>query len=143
VGLWAFAFIALVDTRSFPLLVVAVVGGLLFHGAMYGPQAAFLSELFGTRVRYSGVSVGYQLASILAGGLAPIVAVALYTGFGSGYAVAVYVTLASVITVLAVGTYSESKNRDLADDPAFRRDAAPSTIDREAGRGAPAQDSRR
>lgn len=128
VAVWSFVFIFLIDTKSFPLTVVAVVGGLLFHGAMYGPQAAFLSELFGTRVRYSGVSVGYQLASILAGGLAPVVAVALYTGFGSGYAVAVYVTLASVITVLAVGTYSETKNRDLADDPAFRRDAAASPV---------------
>lgn len=142
VAVWSFVFIFLIDTKSFPLTVVAVVGGLLFHGAMYGPQAAFLSELFGTRVRYSGVSVGYQLASIVAGGLAPIVAVALYTGFGSGYAVAVYVTIASVITVLAVGTYSETKNRDLADDPAFRRDglaAAPNG----AERGASAQDTRR
>ena len=69
VGIWAFAFIALVNTRSFPMLVLAVVGGLLFHGAMYGPQAAFLSELFGTKVRYSGVSIGYQLASNLAGAL--------------------------------------------------------------------------
>jgi metabolite-proton symporter len=122
VAVWSFVFIFLIDTNNFALTVVAVVGGLLFHGAMYGPQAAFLSELFGTRVRYSGVSVGYQLASIVAGGLAPLIAVALYTGFGSGYAIAVYVTVSSVITVLAVGTYSETRNRDLADDPAFRRD---------------------
>jgi MFS family permease len=124
VAVWSFVFIFLVDTNNFALTVIAVVGGLLFHGAMYGPQAAFLSELFGTRVRYSGVSVGYQLASIVAGGLAPLIAVALYTSFGSGYAIAVYVTLSSVITVLAVGTYSETRNRDLADDPAFRRDSA-------------------
>ncbi|HOZ58537.1 MAG TPA: MFS transporter, partial [Nakamurella multipartita] len=91
-----------------------------------GPQAAFLSELFGTRVRYSGVSVGYQLASILAGGLAPLIAVALYTGFGTGYAIAVYVSVASLLTIVAVGTYSETKNRDLADDPAFQRDQAAS-----------------
>ena len=78
-------------TRSFPMLVLAVVGGLLFHGAMYGPQAAFLFELFGTKVRYSGVSIGYQLASILAGGLAPLLAVWLYTTFDSGYAVSWYV----------------------------------------------------
>ena len=52
---------------------------------MYGPQAAFFSELFGTKVRYSGVSIGYQLASILAGGLAPIIAVALLKSYGSGY----------------------------------------------------------
>ncbi len=122
VAVWSFAFVFLIDTNNFTLTVVAVVGGLLFHGAMYGPQAAFLSELFGTRVRYSGVSVGYQLASIVAGGLAPLIAVSLYTGFGSGYAIAGYVTVASLITVLAVGTYTETKNRDLADDPAFRRD---------------------
>jgi MFS family permease len=121
VGVWAFAFIFLVDTNNFALTVVAVVGGLLFHGAMYGPQAAFLSELFGTKVRYSGVSVGYQLASIVAGGLAPLIAVALYTSFGSGYAVAVYVAISAVVTIVAVGTYSETRDRDLVADPAFDR----------------------
>ncbi|MHA6784647.1 MFS transporter [Pseudonocardia saturnea] len=119
VGVWAFAFIALLDTKSFPLAVLAVVGGLLFHGAMYGPQAAFLSELFGTKVRYSGVSIGYQLASILAGGLAPIIAVALITAYGSGYPVAIYVALSAVVTIVAVATYSETRHRDLADDPAL------------------------
>ena len=88
---------------------------------MCGPQAAFLSELFGTKVRYSGVSVGYQLASIVAGGLAPLIAGARYTSFGSGYAVAVYVAVSALITILAVGTYSETRQRDLADDPAFDR----------------------
>ncbi|WP_232668536.1 MFS transporter [Pseudonocardia sp. TRM90224] len=121
VGLWAFAFIALIDTRSFPLTVLAVVGGLVFHGAMYGPQAAFLSELFGTKVRYSGVSIGYQLASILAGGLAPIIAVALVAATGSGYAISGYVLVAAVLTILAVATYAETRHRDLAADPAVRR----------------------
>ena len=67
VGVWGFVFFGLLDTQSFALVVVAVTVGLLFHGAMYGPQAAFLSELFGTEARYSGVSVGYQLASVVAG----------------------------------------------------------------------------
>ena len=124
VGVWAFVFIALLDTRNFALITLAVVGGLLFHGAMYGPQAAFLSELFGTHVRYSGVSIGYQLASVLAGGLAPIVAVALYTSFDSGYAVAVYVALSALLTILAVATYGETRDRDLAEDPALNRAAA-------------------
>ena len=124
VGIWAFVFFALVDTRSFPLIVLAVVGGLLFHGAMYGPQAAFLSELFGTKVRYSGVSIGYQLASIFAGGLAPLIAVWLYTRFDSGYAVAVYVALSAVVTIVAVGTYGETRDRDLAADPALHTAAA-------------------
>ncbi|QJY47132.1 MFS transporter [Pseudonocardia broussonetiae] len=124
VGIWAFAFIALLDTRNFGAAVLAVVGGLLFHGAMYGPQAAFLSELFGTKVRYSGVSIGYQLASILAGGLAPIIAVALITTYGSGYPVAVYVAASAVLTIIAVASYSETRHRDLADDPALPKSAA-------------------
>ena len=122
VAVWSFAFIFLIDTGNFTLTVIAVVVGLILHGAMYGPQAAFLSELFGTKVRYSGVSVGYQLASIVAGGLAPLIAVALYTGFGSGYPVAVYVSVSALITVVAVGTYTETRKRDLANDPAFDRE---------------------
>jgi MFS family permease len=118
VGVWAFAFIALIDTTSFALTTLAVIGGLVFHAAMYGPQAAFLSEMFGTKVRYSGTSVGYQLASVVAGGLAPIVAVALYTSFDSGYAVAVYVALSALLTIVAVATYGETRHRDLADDHA-------------------------
>jgi metabolite-proton symporter len=121
VGVWAFAFIALLNTKNFALAAVAVVVGLVLHGAMYGPQAAFLSELFGTTVRYSGVSIGYQLASILAGGLAPIIAVALLGAFHTGYAIAVYVALAAVVTIVAVATYSETSKRDLADDPTLTR----------------------
>jgi metabolite-proton symporter len=114
---WAFAFFALLNTQSFALTVVAVVVGLIFHGAMFGPQAAFLPELFGTGVRYSGVSLGFQLASVLAGGLAPIISVALLTAFDSGYAVAVYVAVAAVVSILIVGTYRETRDRDLrADD---------------------------
>lgn len=121
VGVWAFAFIALLNTRSFPLAAVAVVVGLVLHGAMYGPQAAFLSELFGTTVRYSGVSIGYQLASILAGGLAPLIAVALLGTFHTGYAISVYVALSAVLTIVAVATYTETRHRDLATDPALNR----------------------
>ncbi|GAA1305916.1 MFS transporter [Pseudonocardia xinjiangensis] len=124
VGVWAFVFIALVDTGNFALTALAVVGGLVFHGAMYGPQAAFLSELFGTKVRYSGVSIGYQLASVVAGGLAPIIAVALYTTFDSGYAVSVYVALSAAVSIFAVGTYAETRTRDLAADPAVSGSAA-------------------
>jgi metabolite-proton symporter len=116
VGVWAFAFIWLVDTRSFALIAIAVVVGLVLHGAMYGPQAAFLSELFGTKVRYSGVSIGYQLASIFAGGIAPLVAVYLYTTFDSGYAVSAYVAACALVTILAVATYTETSHRDLAQD---------------------------
>jgi MFS family permease len=123
VGVWAFVFIALVDTGNFALTALAVVVGLVFHAAMYGPQAAFLSELFGTKVRYSGVSIGYQLASVVAGGLAPIIAVALYTSFDSGYAISVYVALSALLTIVAVASYGETRQRDLAADPALPRAA--------------------
>ena len=129
VGVWAFVFIYLIDTESFGLTVLAIVGGLLFHGAMYGPQAAFLSELFGTKVRYSGVSVGYQLASIVAGGLAPIIGVWLYTQYG-GYAVAVYVAVSALVSVLAVATYGETRRARPGRRPRRRRPPPPSTADR-------------
>lgn len=116
VGVWAFAFFYLVDTRSFALTAVAVSVGLVLHGAMYGPQAAFLSELFGTKVRYSGVSIGYQLASVFAGGLAPVIAVALLSATDTGYAVAAYIAASSVLTIIAVAAYSETRTRRLDDD---------------------------
>jgi len=114
VGVWGFMFIALLNTKSFPLAVIGVIVGLLFHGAMYGPQSAFFSELFGTKVRYSGVSIGYQLASILAGGLAPIIAVKLLKSYGSGTPIAVYVAICAAISVVAVVSYRETRDRDLA-----------------------------
>ncbi len=116
VGVWAFAFFPLVATGNLAVAALAVVVGLLFHGAMYGPQAAFFSELFGTRVRYSGVSVGYQLASIFAGGLAPFVATALLARYASGTAIAVYVAVCAVVSVVAVLSYRETRHRSLTDD---------------------------
>jgi metabolite-proton symporter len=114
VGVWGFVFIALVNTKSFGLAVLAVTIGLILHGAMYGPQASFFTELFGTRVRYSGVSVGYQLASVIAGGLAPFIAVALLKAYDSGFAISVYVGVCSVISIVAVLSYGETRRRDLA-----------------------------
>ncbi|WP_328996577.1 MHS family MFS transporter [Kribbella sp. NBC_01245] len=114
VGIWAFVFFLLVDTKNFGLAVLAVAVGLVLHGAMYGPQASFFTELFGTRVRYSGVSVGYQLASIIAGGLAPFIAVALLKAYDSGFAIAVYVAICAVVSVIAVTSYGETRQRDLA-----------------------------
>ena len=125
VGVWAFPFFALLNTGSFPAAVLAVTVGLLFHGAMFGPQAAFFSELFGTKVRYSGVSIGYQLASIFAGSLAPIIAVALLQRYASGTPVAIYLILGSLLTIASVALYAETRTRDLgADDAVEARLAA-------------------
>ena len=112
--LFAFPFFWLVDTKM-PLLVsLAIVIGLIGHSAMYGPQAAFFSELFGTRVRYSGASLGYQLASPLAGGLAPLIAIALldWSG-GKPWPIAVYLIGMAVITLVAVWFAEETHRKGL------------------------------
>ncbi|GAA3440458.1 MFS transporter [Kutzneria kofuensis] len=112
-ALWVFAFFAILDVRSTWAIVSATTVALVLHGAMYGPQAAFFSELFGTRVRYSGSSIGYQLASILAGGLAPLIATALLAAFASAVPVAVYVAAGALISVLAVTVSRETTGRSL------------------------------
>ncbi|WP_435113208.1 MFS transporter [Nocardiopsis synnemataformans] len=112
-GLWVFAFFPLVDVGTFWSVTLAVTVGLVLHGAMYGPQAAFFSELFSTRVRYSGASVGYQLASIVAGGLAPLIATALLASFGSSVPISLYVAAMAVITLVAVAVSRETRGLDL------------------------------
>ncbi|MEV4436645.1 MFS transporter [Streptomyces sp. NPDC049585] len=112
-GIWAFAFFALLDSRSFPLITVSLTVGLLLHGAMCGPQAAFLSEMFDTKVRYTGASIGFQLASVFAGALAPIIAVALLRAHDSATPVAVYVCLATAVTTLTVFLAPETRGHDL------------------------------
>ena len=94
--------------------------GLLFHGMMYGPQAAFFAELFGTRMRYTGVSIGAQLSAIVAGALAPIIAVALLGSFEdpNPTRVSLYLLACAVVTVVAVLSYGETRTRDLAEDHA-------------------------
>nr|WP_253854814.1 MFS transporter [Prauserella alba] len=114
-GVWAFAFFALLDTASALGTIVAVTVGLVLHGAMYSPQAAFFSELFGTKVRYSGASIGYQLASIAAGGLAPLIATALLSSTGASVAISLYVAATCAITIVAVYLAKETRGRSLAD----------------------------
>ena len=122
VGVWSFFFLGLAGSQSGPKILLAVVVGLFFHSLMYAPQAAFFSELFGTSVRYTGASVGYQLASIFAGALAPIIAVKLLaTGDGSNTtAVAYYVSAASVITIVAVLFAKETRRTSLRHDRVVR-----------------------
>ncbi|MCF3129177.1 MFS transporter [Streptomyces olivochromogenes] len=115
IGLWMFPFFSLVDTGSFGNLVLAVTVGLVLHGAMYAPQAAFFSEMFATRMRYSGASIGAQFASVAAGAPAPLIATALLSDYGSSTPIALYVIAASVLTLVAVGVARETRHRDLAD----------------------------
>ncbi len=122
VALWSFTFFDLVDDGRSSRLILAVVVGLMLHALMYSPQAAFFSELFGTSVRYTGASVGYQLASIFAGALAPIIAVKLLdTGDGRNtFAVALYVSAASVLTIVAVLFAKETRGSSLRHDRVVR-----------------------
>ncbi|MFJ7071608.1 MFS transporter [Streptomyces sp. NPDC098781] len=118
VGLWMFPFFRLIDTGGFGNLILAVTVGLVLHGAMYAPQAAFFSEMFATRMRYSGASIGAQFASVAAGAPAPLIATALLNDYGSSTPIALYVIAAAVLTVIAVGAAKETRHRDLADvDP--------------------------
>ena len=113
--LWAFAFFRLLDAANPTMITLACVGALVFHAAMYGPQAAFMAEMFQTRIRYSGVSLSYQVTSIFAGSLAPLVAAALLAATGSGTPVAIYVAVASLITGVAALAARETKGKTFAE----------------------------
>jgi metabolite-proton symporter len=117
-AIWMYVFFGLLDSRSEPKIILAVLVGLVLHALMYAPQAAFFSELFGTSVRYTGASVGYQLASILAGALAPIIALKLLGDVKdpNPTAVAIYMTVASVLTVVAVLLAKETARTSLHHD---------------------------
>ncbi|MER7787294.1 MFS transporter [Streptomyces sp. NPDC097640] len=114
VGAWAFPFFALIDTGDFGSLLLAVTVGLVFHGAMYAPQAAFFSEMFATRMRYSGASIGAQFASVAAGAPAPLIATALLADYDSSTPISLYVIAAALLTLVAVGVAKETRDRDLA-----------------------------
>lgn len=109
-------FFAMLDSKIPWMMWSAITIGLVVHALMYAPQAAFFSELFGTNVRYSGASLGYQLASPLAGGLAPVIAASLLNRFeGQNWPVSVYLAIMSLITILSVWLAAETHRRDLHD----------------------------
>ncbi len=112
-AIWVFAFFALLDTGQFALIVMAAVIALIFHAAMYGPQAAFIAEMFPTKVRYTGASMGYQLAGIVGGALAPIISVALLDRFDTSVAVSVYAAAMLLLTIISVFFAPETSKIDL------------------------------
>lgn len=112
---WGFAFFPLLNTASVPLITLAAFVGLACHGVMFGPQASFLVELFPTRVRSSGVSVGYQLSGIYGGSLAPLISLALLAAFGTWVPIAVYMAATLIVTIVAVSLSPERFGDNLAD----------------------------
>lgn len=113
-GLFAFPFFWLVNTSNTGLMMVAIFCALVFgHAAMYGPQASFFSELFGTRVRYSGASLGYQLASVIAGGLSPLIATSLLQRTGSSVPIAIFIIIMAVVTMTSVYFATETSHHEI------------------------------
>ncbi|WP_433219790.1 MFS transporter [Dactylosporangium sp. CS-047395] len=116
-ALWAFAFFPLLDTGNRAAIVLAVVVALVAHAAMYGPQAAFVAEQFSTRLRYSGASMGYQIAGIFGGALAPIIAVKLVAATGSALSVSIYVLVALALTGVGLAFAKEERRAGVPEAP--------------------------
>src|SRR5438477_138345 len=116
VGVFGFIYFALLDTMVPGLIFLAIVLSLIPHDMQYGPQAALIAECFTPRLRYSGASLGYQFASIIAGGPAPLVATALFAAFHSGYAIALYILACAVISFIATSLLPDYTNRYISQE---------------------------
>ena len=119
VGLFGFLYFGMVDTAIPSAVFIAIVLSLIPHDMQYGPQAALIAELFTPRLRYSGASLGYQLASIIAGGPAPIIATALFASYHSGYAIAVFIAGCAVVSAVAAAYMPDYTGRDISAEYEF------------------------
>ncbi|MET0703975.1 MAG: MFS transporter [Mycobacterium sp.] len=128
---WGFFAFPMMNSGNYAIITAAITLGLMIHALMYAPQPAIMSEMFPTRMRYSGVSLGYQVTSIVAGSLAPIIAVKLLDIYDSSVPVALYLAVACAITLVAVIFTRETNGIDLKSlddaDVAYRADAARAT----------------
>jgi metabolite-proton symporter len=113
-GLFGFLYFGMVDTAIPALVFIAIVLSLIPHDMQYGPQAALIAEAFTPRLRYSGASLGYQLASVIAGGPAPLIATALFAGYHSGYAIAIYIAVCAVVSLVAAAFMPDYTGRDIS-----------------------------
>ncbi len=113
-GLFAFPFFFLIETSNHVMMLLSVAVALgIGHAAMYGPQASFFSELFGTRVRYSGASLGYQMASVVAGGFSPLIATGLLREFNASWPIALYIVGMTVVSTVSVLAIAETVHSDI------------------------------
>ncbi|CAB3395284.1 MFS transporter [Kyrpidia spormannii] len=111
--LYAFPYFGLLDTRIPALVFLAIIVSMIPHDALYGPQAAFIAEHFPTNLRYSGASIGYQLASVVAGGPAPLIATWLLHTYGTGYSISVYIVINAIITIIATAMMREREKVEI------------------------------
>jgi metabolite-proton symporter len=114
-AVFIFLFFPMLASGNNALIILAIVVGLVLHASMYAPQAAFITELFPTRIRYSGVSIAYQLTAIFAGSLAPIIALWLYKDLHSSLPVSIYVAVACAISGVSALLARETKGVELGE----------------------------
>jgi len=117
-GIFGFIYFAMLNTMIPGWIFLGIVLSFVPHDIMYGPQGALIAECFTPRLRYSGASIGYQLASVTAGGPAPLIATALLAATGSGYAIVVYIALCAVVSVIATVMLPDHTNRDISQEHA-------------------------
>jgi hypothetical protein len=121
-GVWGFIYYGLLDTKVAALMFIAIFLSLIPHDMQYGPQASLIAESFTGRLRYSGASLGYQLASVIAGGPAPLIAATLYAGpkflgigaYKTSLAIAFYILVCAVISFIAVSTVKDRSKQDIS-----------------------------
>ena len=121
VGLFGFLYFGMVDTAIPSAVFIAIVLSLIPHDMQYGPQAALIAEAFTPRLRYSGSSLGYQLASVIAGGPAPLIATALFATYHSGYAISIYIAGCTAVSLVSAALMPDHTGKDISveyDDPA-------------------------
>ena len=117
-GIFGFVYFAMLNSMVPGLIFLGIMLSLVMHGILYGPQAALIAECFTPRLRYSGCSIGYHLASITSGGPAPLIATALLAWTGSGYAIAGYIAACAVISIIATLLMPDYTNRDISEEHA-------------------------
>jgi metabolite-proton symporter len=115
-GFFGFLYFGMLDTAIPSAVFIAIVLSLIPHDMQYGPQAALIAEAFTPRLRYSGSSLGYQFASVIAGGPAPLIAAALFKTYQSGYAIAVYIALCAVVSLISAGLMPDYTGKDIAQE---------------------------
>jgi MFS family permease len=115
-GLFGYLYFALLNTATPAVIFIAVILSFIPHDMQYGPQAALIAECFPPRLRYSGSSLGFHLSSVIAGGPAPLIATALYAATGSGYTIAVYITICAIVAGLATLPLPDYTNRDVSEE---------------------------
>ncbi len=113
-GLFGFLYFGMLDTAFPSAVFIAIVLSLIPHDMQYGPQAALIAEAFTPRLRYSGCSLGYQLASVIAGGPAPLIATWLFATYHSGYAIAVYIAACAAISLISAAFMPDYTGKDIS-----------------------------